>query len=480
MLDGTASEAKARCQMVIEPIRRNLERQGLSPVFCPSVCQCARRAAVSPAMCRLRLLPILLAVLILALRGRAAAEALDPVLQLDGVWTMQQDDFQTATRGLPFRWNSTARDSARASGKALTLLGLPLSELVARFANDKVTQMTAVIYARGDAGEIQREAFEALLRQSIGALDTFTKVKFTARGKDATSAVKADGVYWKTPRSHYLLEYSFTKEMKSRDVPFRAEFIRLEISPPQNTTSLLSTATNAPKMKFSGGLRLQRDEKKGDVWIAGVPMVDQGEKGYCVVASAERVMRFYGSEVDQNELAQIANTGDRGTSPRAMSEALKKLSQRLRIRVRDLEGPDVRELLKMQTEYNRAAKKANAPAIPDMGNVIDVGLMYQTMKAEVLKEVRTRNRADVNKFLREVQVEIDKGVPLMWSVQLGLFPEPGVPQSGGGHMRLIIGYNAKTQEILFSDSWGAGHELKRMPLDIAWTITTGLLTIEPL
>lgn len=431
-------------------------------------------------MFRLPLLPILLAMLLAAWPSQAAPEALDPVLQIDGVWALKQDDFQTATRGLPFRWNSTARDSARASGKELTLLGLPLVELVARFANEKVTQMTAVIYARGDTGEIQREAFEALLRQSIGALDTFTKVKFTARGKDATSAVKADGVYWKTPRAHYLLEYSFTKEVKSRAVPFRAEFIRLEISPPQNTTSLLTTATNSPKIKFSGGLRVKRDLEKGDVWITGVPMVDQGEKGYCVVASAERVLRFYGSEVDQNELAQIANTGDRGTSPSAMAEALKKLSQRLRIRVRDLEKAEVRDYLKLQTDYNRAAKKANAPVIPDMGNAIDLGLMYQTMKANVLREVRTRNRADVGRFQREVQDEIDKGVPLLWSVQLGLFPEPGVPQSGGGHMRLIIGYNAKTQELLFSDSWGAGHELKRMPIDVAWTITTGLLTIEPL
>jgi hypothetical protein len=47
-------------------------------------------------------------------------------------------------------------------------------------------------------------------------------------------------------------------------------------------------------------------------------------------------------------------------------------------------------------------------------------------------------------------------------------------------MRLIIGYNLKTREILYSDSWGAGHELKRMALDDAWAITTGLATVEPL
>ncbi len=427
---------------------------------------------------------LLIVLSLLSFTARAVAgTALDPVLSLGGLWTMKADDFQSATtpHQLPFRWTSATKDSARASGKDLTLLSLPLIEMIARFDAGKLAQLTAVLYARGDAGEISRENFEALLRQSFAALDAHTKVKFTARGKDATSAVRAEGAYWKTPQAHYLLEYSFTREVKSRGVLFRAEFIRLAISPPQNAAGLLSTATNAPRVKFSGALNLKRDAATGDVWIADVPMVDQGQKGYCVVASAERVMRFYGSDVDQNELAQIANTRtEGGTSPQAMYEALKKLSNRLRLKVRDLEKTDVRDYLKLIAEYNRAAKKAGAPLIPDMGNMIDLGMMYQTMKGDVLKEVRTRNKADLGRFVREVQSEIDKGVPLLWSVQLGLFPERGVPQSGGGHMRLIIGYNTKTQEILFSDSWGAGHELKRMPADAAWTITTGLLTIEPL
>jgi hypothetical protein len=417
-----------------------------------------------------------------------AATALDPVLSLEGIWAMKADDFQSAVapHRLPFCWNSTAQDSARAAGKELTLLGLPLMELIARFDGGKTSQMTAVIYGRGDAGKLAKEDFEALLRKSIAALDEFTKVKFTPRGKDASSAVKAEGVYWKTPRATYLLEYSFTREVKSRGVPFRAEFIRLEISPPQADSSLFQSSLAPPTLLQHGNrnallLARVKREASGDVWIGSVPMVDQGQKGYCVVASAERVMRFYGGDVDQNELAQIANTKtEGGTSPQAMYEALKKLSQRLRVKVRDLEKTDVRDYLKLIAEYNRAAKKAGVSPIPEMGDVIDLGVMYQAIKGEVLKEVRTRNKADLGKFTREVQGEIDKGVPLLWSVQLGLFPERGVPQSGGGHMRLIIGYNTKTQEILFSDSWGAGHESKRMPADVAWTITTGLLTIEPL
>ena len=48
-----------------------------------------------------------------------------------------------------------------------------------------------------------------------------------------------------------------------------------------------------------------------------------------------------------------------------------------------------------------------------------------------------------------------------------------------GHMRLIVGYNQKTHEILYSDSWGPNHALKRMPETQAWAMTKGLLVLKP-
>jgi hypothetical protein len=104
--------------------------------------------------------------------------------------------------------------------------------------------------------------------------------------------------------------------------------------------------------------------------------------------------------------------------------------------------------------------------------------IYGEMDFQVLKEARTKSKSDLGRFQRTVQSHIDAGIPLLWSVYL-MIKESGLPQSGGGHMRLIIGYNNTKQEILFSDSWGAGHELKRISATDAWTITTGLTTLEP-
>jgi hypothetical protein len=305
-------------------------------------------------------------------------------------------------------------------------------------------------------------------------------VKFTPRGKDPTNAVKADGLLWQTDKARYLLEYSFTKEVKPR-IPYRAEFVRLEITAPEKKVSLLASATNTARAKFSGPMHVKRDTASGDVFIPDVPMVDQGQKGYCVVAATERVMRYYGTQVDENELAQVANTSTQGgTSGDAMLDALKKLSARLKVRVREVEKFDVKEIQKLITDYNLAAKRAKSAPIPDQGHMINVAEVYRAMNVDLLREVRTKNKSDLHRFQRSVQAHIDQGTPLLWMVNLGKVPEPGIPQNAGGHMRLIIGYNTPKDEILYSDTWGAGHELKRMSATDAWTITNGTMSIEPL
>ena len=47
------------------------------------------------------------------------------------------------------------------------------------------------------------------------------------------------------------------------------------------------------------------------------------------------------------------------------------------------------------------------------------------------------------------------------------------------HMRLIIGYNDKKKEVIYTDSWGAGHEKKRMPSDWAFVATHCLIALTP-
>lgn len=417
----------------------------------------------------------------LALVSHAAAVDLDGLLARPKLWTLSQDDFQKLPETNGFRWNSAAKDSARAGEQKITLYNLPVVEVNARFENGKLAAVEPILYARGDVGGISKENFEALVKTSAEALNTYTKVKFTERGRDAASAVHAEGLVWEVPTMKYLLEYSFTKEVKTRNIPFRAEFVRLEVKPPEIKNAFIASTMLANKARFSGPAHLKKNLTSGDVVIPDVPMVDQGQKGYCAVACVERMMRYYGIPADENEIAQVANSdASRGTSADAMFAALKKLGARLHVVVRPVEQFEVRQIETLMNEYNRAAKVGHrAKPIPDQGHMLNVGAIYEAMDPTLLKEVRNKNKAESARFQKDIQAHIDQGIPLLWSVMLGLVKEKEIPQSMGGHMRLIIGYNAKTNEVLYTDSWGAGHELKRMAVDDAWTMTTGLTAIEP-
>ena len=407
---------------------------------------------------------------------------LDPLVSMENVWSLKADDFMTLGSGLGYRWTSGSRDSARVALSDREIFGRPVVESVVRFDGNTVKQISLILYARGDSGELTEEKFDALVRESVAAISKASGVSFLSRGKDPTNLVRAERLIWVNKQSQYVLEFSKTKADKARGMAFRAEFIRLTVTAPAEKLGLLEGASRPQPKKFFGQSHLKKNGDSGDVWIADIPMVDQGAKGYCVVAAAERVMRYYGKSVDANELAQLANSSaSGGTNPVALYGALKNLVSRLRLRVRDTQAEETpAEALKMIAEYNRIAKKNKVGEIPNPGPVIDIAGIYGSMDVSILKEVRSKNRSDYERFRRRIEAEINQGVPLLWTVMLGLIPEPNIPQNAGGHMRLIIGYNASSEEVLFSDSWGAGHELKRMSMVDAWAMTMGTKCIEPI
>ena len=57
--------------------------------------------------------------------------------------------------------------------------------------------------------------------------------------------------------------------------------------------------------------------------------------------------------------------------------------------------------------------------------------------------------------------------------------EESTPTGVGGHLRMIIGYNTQKDEIIYSDTWGRGHEKKSMSTENAFTITNSLFSLEP-
>jgi len=414
---------------------------------------------------------------------------LDSLVGGETLWDTTIEKFETEFARARLQWLTKTKDQARFFGNYGVWNGeLKVTEAVIEFQNGKLFRTNLSLFNRGDSRTDipTKAALDQLLESVKKSVTAHAGVQPVDLGKQGSSAVKALGYAWVTKPSIYLLEYSFQKDTKPGGQQFQPEFVRLRVyaAPKQlgfGTRSPTGT-TNAPQVnKGSLTANLTKDAG-GDVYIKNMPMVDQGPKGYCVVATAERVFRYYGMPVDQHEMAQVANTGaGGGTNPETMMKSLTALQGRLHVHVRSITKWDFTEFNKLLADYNREAKRNKQREVSIAGqHVIDIGAIFGSMDPASLKDAKTvKTKAGYDKFQRSVAEHIDKGVPLMWSVHLGLYPEPEIPQARGGHMRLIIGYNAKTKEIIYSDSWGATHAMKRMPMDNAWAMTTGLYFMEP-
>jgi hypothetical protein len=409
--------------------------------------------------------------------------SLDAILLRTNVWESNQETLNSELASLHFEWISAARDVARSSTPGLVFQNRPLAEAILAFQNGKLAEARLFYFNRGDSSALREDEFDALLASITTDLSAATGVAPVERGRDPGNVVRAQGRIWDAGGTRYLLEWSATKESRVRAIPFRAEFIRLTLRPLPVMRAPVGAAPVRVRdtvKAFVGRDHLER-LPNGDAKLKDLPMVDQGEKGYCVVASVERIMRYYGASVDQHELAQIADTdASLGTSTGAMLSSLRRLTERLGIKVRSLYHWNARDFLRFVDDYNRATKGGKlAPELP-LPYAANGETFFAQVKPKIYKQVRMKSAADFGKFQRDIQRSIDEGTPLLWSVRLGIVSESNSPQRTGGHMRIIVGYNRTTNEILYSDSWGQGHEEKRMPIDDAWTITNGLSSLQPL
>jgi len=427
------------------------------------------------------------------------------LLKLDSaLWSIEPSKFAMYQSRFGFQWVSSLDQTTSRSGQPLTFMGLPVYETIARFKNaDKkagsdasLEEVMLLLYGRGDVKEdLGEDDFQAFLNRVEGSLNEWTSGKGIEAAVKTTDKDLKRKSWFKYP-IRVDLDWSTTRNAKELSMAgiiktkFRGEFIRLTVSPydgQQRIADLVRPnyqVSNAAPIKLKDlKERIQR-ESNGDVYLKDIPMVNQGQKSYCVAASMERMMRYYGLDIDQNEMAKVANTSNRGTSPDDMFFALKKIGGRFSMAVRELKHFSIKGFQEEIKDYNNLARreKARQIQIPQYG-MIDLAAIYNEMDPKILKGVYQKNLGDKNKFVRDITDMIDRGAPIFWSVLLGFIPEtPPLPQEKGGHMRLIIGYNFKDSnkaEIIYTDSWGADHAFKRMSVDNAFFITRGLYSVLP-
>ncbi len=415
----------------------------------------------------------------------AALPTLDALLTSDTLWREGADAFMQAYAPLQFGYVS-GRQVARSVSDKLSFMAQRVWEALAYFDKGVVREVSFTVYNRGDAQELDQASFEALVAQLTAGLRKWAGTPGRTSqppGERANQYVKR--CQWSKPPCNVLLEWAYTDAHRSHGVsqPFRAEFVRLKLTPVAGGGTANPAAVGGAHAPVTGYRLKQRVRRSstGDVWVGDVPMVDQGQKGYCAAATSERLLRYYGRGVDQHDVAQLADTARAGgTSTEGMLDALRRIGGNFQLDVKQLYASDWKSFERLIRDYNRLAEAKDATVIT-YGNTIDVGKLYAEMDALLLKKARAQRTQEYAAFTRDVHTYVDAGVPLIWSCIVGKFPEnPPINATGAfGHMRMIIGYNKTTDEILYTDSWGPGHDLKRMPAPEAWTTLEGLFVVKP-
>ncbi|MEI6085626.1 MAG: C39 family peptidase [Verrucomicrobiota bacterium] len=424
-----------------------------------------------------------------------APVAMDSVLDAKGaVWLLPADDFMTAHRALGFQWTSANKETARAARQGLSWQGMPVYEAMVRFDKGTPKEISIQLFNRGDAGDLDEPTFQKLTQAADEKLTAWAGSKgVLLKNQERTASATIRRKSWIKEPYRVDLVWSYSEKSRSQGIAAALpEYARLQITPfdpaqdPRKT--ILATGT-ASQPKPVSALELKSRVKRsptGDVVIPTVPMVDQGLKGYCAAAVAERVLRYYGRNLDQHEIAQLARTSaSGGTNPDQMVAALRRIGDETKMDVAALQDFDIREFEKTVADYNRAAKHGKKPSVQFMhqsGNTIIVEspvTVFQAMDTDLLREARLKRDGSLQEFKQTITKYINNGAPLAWGCIVGKVPEKPEMKGFGGHMRLIIGYNDQTREVLYSDTWGAGHELKRLSLSDAWTITLGLYCFQP-
>ena len=346
------------------------------------------------------------------------------------------------------------------------VLGARALSLFLQGINDKVSRVAILFANKGDvaffssAEEAKQQA--AHPKQPLNVTDNMLRECHDAMQSDKNTIETALNSLLGPSRPARIGRFASMSEAGQR-WDWKGHTFLLVAQPNEYVTlRILPTATfddpDADKKSFQAtketiSKRVEHREN-GDVVITDLPMVNQGRKGYCVPATFERVLRYYGLSEDMNILAMAGQTrAGGGTSINAIEGATFNV-------IHDAGG--------IITQKNFSGSILEIKPFIDAGKPILFG-HFSTLEFNKRVNERMQYRVAVsnwddwqNKFLPSLK----KSTPLQ--------PDPLY-----SHVCLIIGYNQKTREIAISDSWGPAATERWMTEEEAQQIKqSGISVIE--
>ena len=414
-----------------------------------------------------------------------AARKLEALCAQPNLWSQSPDEFMTAAHKLGFGWTDTQKGGALAGGAGLEFAGRKAIEARATFEGGKLAHVQIMLYTRADSGAVNPFQFDEMIEAAKKDLATWAGGAPLALPDVAGPArSKIQHVAWTNPPTRIELEWSALKPQvfEGKKLEFRADFIRLRLLSAAAPAGAATTATAKPRTAAELKARVKHEEN-GDAVLGEIPMVLMGPKSNPLSVTAERVLRYFGQNFDQYQAGQVSDSfaAATGNNVTGLRDALKKMAQKFGMRLVVIQDLEIRDFQRLAQDYNHVALAAHESKVTLESSGNDVCRLYWNMNFELLRTTKLKRTADFSRFKTEVTKTVDAGVPLIWHVMMGKVPEKDLNVTGSCVFlpRLIVGYNAKTGELLLSDGFGAGHEVKRMKWEDAWAIGLSLYVIKP-
>jgi hypothetical protein len=231
----------------------------------------------------------------------------------------------------------------------------------------------------------------------------------------------------------------------------RGEYVAVRIVPTAVADGEASARVTGEELRAKLKERVER-RPNGDVVLTDIPMVNQGPKGYCVPATWERALRYVGIPADMYVLALAGQTdAGGGTSVDAMSAGAKEVVARNGRRLVPTGG-------RITT---RSVARFIDEGLPILWGMFAVEDVEKAITIRTAQRAQTTDWAAYAKALEPVRRDARRIRP----------------SRDDGHMCMIIGYNAKTDEIAISDSWGPQFAERWITTDEANAISQNEFTV---
>jgi hypothetical protein len=291
-----------------------------------------------------------------------------------------------------------------------------------REANKKLEELKkeedkVIAAKRGEFAKL----FDQYEKQLLAALEKFTGKPGVKVTVGQTWALRTRALEFATP------------QVRMRLTAEDGQIISLAVIPATAVTKSTRLATVSGSQRRADAKDRIKTLPDGDVLLDAIPMINQGSRGYCAIGTLAMIGKYYGLEVDIDQLASKAGYKEGDTSNASIIPIYEATAKEGRMRMKEERDFDFREVIREI----------------DKGHPILVWRYFSRERDEFHHQFAADHLKNPTKTLPDPKK--DKGEKALWP-----------SASNGGHASLITGYNKARNEVLFTESWGEGNRHRRM------------------